>query len=208
MGPLVVAGVLVDREGELKLAALGVKDSKLLSRRRRERFASEIRKIALDVHVIRVSPSEIDKAVNSHRKLHKLNRLEAQTMAEIIERLRPELALVDASDVLANRFKHHIQECLSFSVRIISEHKADSKYPIVSAASIVAKVERDRSIDRLKAQHGDFGSGYMTDPKTKGFLEALARRCDPYPEFVRRSWKPAKRARSNATMKQRKLDGN
>jgi ribonuclease HII len=48
----------------------------------------------------------------------------------------------------------------------------------------------------------------MTDPKTKGFLEALARRCDPYPEFVRRSWKPAKRARSNATMKQRKLDGN
>jgi ribonuclease HII len=92
-------------------------------------------------------------------------------------------------------------------VRIISEHKADSKYPIVSAASIIAKVERDRSIDRLKAQHGDFGSGYMTDPKTKGFLEALARRCDSYPEFVRRSWKPAKRARSNATMKQRKLDG-
>lgn len=208
MGPLVVAGVLVDGEGESKLSALGVKDSKLLSRRRREHLAPEIRKIALDVHVIRVSPSEIDKVVNSHRKLHKLNRLEAQTMAKIVERLKPELALVDASDVLANRYKHHIQECLSFPVQIVSEHKADSKYPVVSAASIIAKVERDRSIDRLKAQHGDFGSGYMTDPKTRGFLEALAQRCDPYPGFVRRSWKPAKRAKSNATMKQRKLHDN
>lgn len=205
MGPLVVAGVLVDEEGESKLSALGVKDSKLLSRRRREHFASEIVKIAVNTHVIRLSPSQIDKAVNSQRKLHKLNRLEAQTMAEIVERLKPELALVDASDVLADRYKHHIQECLSIPVQIISEHKADRRYPVVSAASIIAKVERDRSIDILKAQHGDFGSGYLSDPKTRTFLRTLARTCNTYPEFVRRSWRPAKKARENVTAKQRQL---
>jgi ribonuclease HII len=205
MGPLVVAGVLVDDQGESKLSELGVKDSKLLSRRKREQLASEIRKIAIDAYVIRVSPSEIDRAVNSQRKLHKLNRLEAQTMAQIIERLKPDRALVDASDVWADRYKYHIQECLSFPVQIVSEHKADRRYPVVSAASIIAKVERDHSINALRALHGDFGSGYVTDLKTRVFLEALAGRCDTYPDYVRRSWKPAKKAKRNARMKQRQL---
>lgn len=208
MGPLIIAGVLIDERSQSKLLEIGVKDSKLLSRHRRERLAKEIKRIAINTRIISLSPNKIDKVVNSQRKLHKLNRLEAQTMAKIIETLKPDVAIVDASDILADRYKQHIIECLSFPVEVISEHKADKNYPVVSAASIIAKVERDRNIDRLKAKYGDFGSGYMADPKTKVFLEALVKKYGVYPDFVRCSWKPAKAAKTNAKTKQTKLDEN
>lgn len=205
MGPLVIAGVLIDERSQPKLLKLGVKDSKLLSSHRREKLAKEIEQIALSTHIIKLSPAEIDKAVISQRKLHKLNRLEAKAMAKVIEALKPDIAIVDASDVLANRYKQHIKECLCRPVQVISEHKADKNYSSVSAASIIAKVERDNIINELKVKYGDFGSGYMTDLKTKAFLETLARRHCPYPNFVRRSWKPAKVAKTNAKMLQTKL---
>lgn len=205
MGPLVIAGVIVDERSQHKLLELGVKDSKLLSSRRREKLAKAIKEIAVCTHVVKLSPAEIDKVVNSGRKLHKLNRLEAKAMAKVIEALKPDIAIVDASDVLADRYKQHITECLSFPVQVISEHKADKNYPVVSAASIIAKVERDQAINELKAKYGDFGSGYMTDPKTTAFLETLAKKHEAYPDFVRRSWKPAKTAKANAKMLQTKL---
>ncbi|MGB9135451.1 MAG: ribonuclease HII [Candidatus Bathyarchaeia archaeon] len=205
MGPLVVGGVLIDRRRQSELVQLGVKDSKLLSSPRREQLAKEIRRISIDTCIIKLSPAEIDKVVESRRKLHKLNRLEAQTMAKIIEKLKPDIAIVDAPDVLASRYKDHITECLPFSVQVVSEHKADKNHPAVSAASIIAKVERDHDIEALKAQYGDFGSGYTSDPKTQAFLENLAAKHSAYPCFVRCSWKPAKTAKANAKRKQTRL---
>jgi len=205
IGPLVIAGVLLDEKDLAKLIGLGVRDSKLLSPRRREQLAEEIRRLALQHHVIVLSPAEIDRVVESGRKLHKLNRLEAQTMAKVIEVLKPDVAYVDASDVLADRFKHHIAESLPFKVQIVSEHKADATYPIVSAASIIAKVERDKAIFELKRKHGDMGSGYATDPKTLEFLESWIKRYGSYPEFVRKSWKPAKKLKGEAETKQKRL---
>jgi len=205
IGPLVIAGVLLEKENLPRLVDLGVRDSKLLSPRRREHLAGEIRRLSLQCHVIRLSPAEIDKVVESGRKLHKLNRLEAQTMAKVIAVLKPDVAYVDASDVLADRFKHHIAESLPFQVQIVSEHKADATYPIVSAASIIAKVERDKAISELKGKYGDMGSGYAADPKTLEFLEGWIKRFGSYPDFVRKSWKPAKRLKREAEVKQAKL---
>ena len=150
-------------------------------------------------------PIEIDIVVNTGRKLHKLNRLEAQTMAKVIEVLRPELAYVDASDVLADRYKEHIAEKIPFKVKIISEHKADIKYPIVSAASIIAKVERDKAISELQEKYGNLGSGYPADQKTIDFLKRWINRYKTYPDFVRKSWKTAKRLKNEAGIKQTKL---
>ncbi|MFQ6074351.1 MAG: ribonuclease HII [Candidatus Bathyarchaeia archaeon] len=198
IGPLVIAGVLIEKENLHRLVDLGVKDSKLLSPRKREQLAEEIRKTALRCHFVALSTSEIDRVVETGRKLRRLNRLEARTMAEVIAALKPDVAYVDASDVLAERFKQHILENLPFQVRIVSEHKADAKYPIVSAASIIAKVERDKVIRELREKHGDFGSGYITDPKTVEFLEKWIKRFGSYPEFVRKSWKPAKRLKAEA----------
>ncbi|MEM2110881.1 MAG: ribonuclease HII [Candidatus Bathyarchaeia archaeon] len=193
LGPLVIAGVLVEEEALSNLVNLGVKDSKLLSPKRREQLAQEIFKIAKKYHIVKLSPAEIDIAVETGTKLNRLNRLEAKAMAEVIRNLKPDIVYVDASDILAERFKQHIAEKVPFNVQIISEHKADRKYPIVSAASIIAKVERDRAVAELRKTYGDLGSGYITDPKTLRFLEEWIKKHGSYPEFVRKSWKPAKK---------------
>lgn len=205
IGPLVIAGVLMNDKDLPKLVELGVKDSKLLSPRSRETLAVEIKRIVLKYNVIKLPPKDIDKVVETGRKLHRLNRLEAQTMAKIIELLAPDIAYVDASDVLEERFGQHISELLPFKVEIVSEHKADRKYPIVSAASIIAKVERDKEIVKLKEKHGDFGCGYPTDPKTISFLRQCIKKFGEYPDCVRKSWKTAKKVKSERDSRQAKL---
>ena len=100
IGPLVVAGVAVKTENLQLLTDFGVKDSKLLTAKKREALYPEIIKLTEKHHIIKVPPAQIDKVVRSSRTLHKLNRLEAQTMAKIIEVLRPDEAYVDAADVV------------------------------------------------------------------------------------------------------------
>ena len=126
-------------------------------------------------------------------------------MARVIDALRPEEVFVDAADTVEHRFGNHIRECLTFKTRIVSRHKADRDYPVVSAASIIAKVERDREVAALRSQWGDFGSGYLTDDKTIAFLRSLLDKDDEYPSFVRKSWKPAKRVKSEKGTKQNTL---
>jgi ribonuclease HII len=205
IGPLVIAGVLISKEELPKLIQLGVKDSKLLSPHRRETLEPEIKRVVQMYSAVKISPKEIDEVVEKGIKLHKLNRLEAQVMAKVLETLKPDVAYVDASDVLEERFKQHILECLPFKIEVISEHKADRKYPIVSAASIIAKVERDREIAELASRYGDFGSGYPSDPRTISFLQQCLEKQGEYPNFVRRSWKPAKKAKAENDSRQKRL---
>jgi len=205
IGPLAIAGVSLKEKDLPKLVDLGVKDSKLLSPQKRERLAVQIRELALKWHIVLLSPAEIDRVVESKRKLHKLNRLEAQAMAKVIAVLKPDVVYVDASDILADRFGEHIAENLSFSPKIISEHKADVNYPVVSAASIIAKVERDKVISQLQKKHGNMGCGYPSDSNTIKFLEDWIRNFGSYPDFVRKSWKTAKRVKSEADSRQNKL---
>jgi ribonuclease HII len=205
IGPLVIAGVLVDEETLPKLVSLGVKDSKLLSPRRREQLRKGILEVVKEYYVVKLSPAEIDKVVETGTKLNRLNRLEARAMAEVIRNLKPDIVYVDASDVLADRFGQHIAEEVPFKVQIVSEHKADRTYPVVSAASIIAKVERDSVVAELREKYGDFGSGYMADPKTVSFLKQWINTHAEYPEFVRKSWKPAKNFKDKAESFQSRL---
>jgi len=205
IGPLVLAGVSLEENDLPKLRNLGVKDSKLLSSQRRERLAIQIRDVALNCHVLFLSPTDIDIVVNSKRRLHKLNRLEAQAMARVITILKPNVVYVDAADVLADRFGEHIKENLSFELKVVSEHKADLTYPIVSAASIIAKVERDNVISQLQKKHGKLGCGYPSDLKTMKFLEDWIKKFGSYPDFVRKSWKTAKRVKSQCDSRQKTL---
>jgi ribonuclease HII len=205
IGPLVIAGVLMNEDDLPRLVELGVKDSKLLSAHRREVLVPEIERVARSFEVVKLSPRQIDEVVLNGRKLRRLNWLEAQTMAKVIEALRPDKAYVDASDVLEDRFKADILDCLPFKIALVSEHKADRTYSVVSAASIIAKVERDREIAELIKVHGDFGSGYPSDPRTMSFLERCLKKTERCPDFVRKSWKPVKRIRSDKELRQVKL---
>ena len=103
--------------------------------------------------------------------------------------------MLTRSDVNEKRYGEDVRSFLTDdlkSIKIISEHHADRNYPPVSAASIVAKVHRDQVIGNLHAEYGDFGSGYITDPKTMHFLRTYRRTHDAYPPIVRLSWKTAK----------------
>ncbi len=205
IGPLAIAGISLEEKDLPKLVDLGVKDSKLLSPKKREELSYQIRELAIQYHTVLLSPAEIDRVVETGKRLHKLNRLEAHAMARVIAVLKPDIVYVDASDVLPDRFKNHIAENLSFSLEIISEHKADLKYPIVSAASILAKVERDRMLSQLQKKYGNLGCGYPSDSNTIKFLECWIRKFGSYPDFVRKSWKPAKRVKRDADSRQKKL---
>ena len=205
IGPLVIAGVSLEENDLPKLVDIGVKDSKLLSPQKRETLAKQIRELALNCHVVFLSPVEIDKVVETGKRLHRLNRFEAQAMARVITILKPDVVYVDASDVLAERFGEHIAENLDFKPKIVSEHKADLSYPIVSAASILAKVERDNVISYLQKKHGNLGCGYPSDSKTINFLGAWIRKFGSYPDFVRKSWKTSKRIKMESDSRQTKL---
>jgi ribonuclease HII len=205
IGPLVVAGVVMKEQNLSSLSALGVKDSKLLTTNKREMLYPEIVRLTEKHVVLKVPPYEIDRSVESQRKLHKLNRLEAETMAQIVTILEPDVAYVDSADVWEKRFGQHILEASAFKTRIVSEHKADYNYPVVAAASIIAKVERDRAVAALRCIFGDFGTGYLTDPKTPVFLKEWLKTHSEYPQCVRKSWKPAKKAKSEQGTTQQKL---
>lgn len=205
IGPLVIAGVSIDESLVHRLVKIGVKDSKCLVSAKRREIAAKILKIIHKSHIEKLPPAKIDQVVLRNRKLHKLNRLEACTMARIIDNLEPEKAYVDASDVLEERYGKHILEASSFKTEIVSEHKADIKYPIVSAASIIAKVERDDEIEKLKETYGDFGSGYPSDPRTIDFLRSCLKNSNDYPDIVRRSWKTARNLKSEKGFRQTRL---
>jgi ribonuclease HII len=189
LGPLVVAGVSASREALRKLKQLGVRDSKKLSARQREILYPEILDVADRVCWAGITPGEIDAVVLYGKKLRKLNYLEAVYFAKVIDRLGAQRVTVDASDVIPRRFGHDITRNMQADCRVVAVHKADRDFPVVSAASIVAKVERDRLVEALREEHGDFGSGYPSDPTTRSFFSDWLRRGDPLPDYVRKSWK-------------------
>jgi len=189
IGPLVVAGIAVEERKIDGLRMLGVKDSKMLLATARTRMSKEIPGLVDDYHVVEIAAADLDRIVNRAPKFQRLNLLEAKAMAEVIEKLKPDVAYVDSSDTRTERFKNNILDCLSFAPRIVSEHKADINYPVVSAASIIAKVHRDGRIDEIRQEYGEVGSGYAHDPITCRFLRDYYREHGDFPPIVRRSWK-------------------
>jgi len=193
IGPLVLAGVAVEESKLGKLIEIGARDSKTLSPAARARLYPLIKELAYKVVSLKVPPEEVDKYVARRRKFVRLNLLEAETAAKVIEELEADLVYVDASDADPERFKRNIVALLQRKVEVISEHDADKTYPIVSAASIIAKVERDAEIAELRKKYGDFGSGYPSDPATIAFLRDWLAKYGEIPPFARKTWKTWKR---------------
>ena len=187
IGPLVIAGIRIEKKNISKLRKLGVRDSKKLSSKKRDLLYKEILKIVDSYHVIRIPPRTIDKYVFEHN----LNHLEAKKMAEVISNLNPDISYVDSCDVNAARFGREISD-LSNKSKVKSYHYADSRFVVVSAASIIAKVSRDRSIMRLN-KTSNLGSGYPSDKKSVNYVKKIVSSKKPLPTSVRKSWKPVQK---------------
>ena len=167
LGPLVVAGILIDKKKLRKLSLLGVQDSKKLSPKKREDLFEKIKELSDDYFISRIYPKSIDASV----KRHQLNNLEAKHMAKVVVKLNPDVSYVDSCDVNATRFGKEIST-QSNGHTIKSYHHADSRFIVVSAASILAKVARDRSILKIR-QNYDVGSGYPSDSTTVKFVRTI-----------------------------------
>jgi len=186
LGPLVVAAVGVSSDDVF--SDIMVKDSKLLSPEMRERLYSVIRK-RFRIATVRIDAHEIDEI----RRGMTMNSCIARAHAQVIGKLSPSKAFVDACDVNAFRYAEMVKSHLECSCEIISEHHADESFRVVSAASIVAKVVRDRAIVTLSKKYGTIGSGYSSDPVTIEFLSAYIDEYKKPPPIARKSWKTVSR---------------
>jgi ribonuclease HII len=191
IGPLVICGVCFKESNLSYLSEIGVKDSKKLTAKTRSKLAILIKEACHSFKIIIIPPKEIDQR---EEKKITLNKLEEQKMAEIIRELKPDSIYIDAVDVNEARFTHSILNLLNYSPKeIISKHKADDLFPIVSAASIIAKDKRDTLIEELKEKYGDLGSGYPSDLRTTDFLREWIRKNQKIPHFVRKTWETTKK---------------
>jgi ribonuclease HII len=205
IGPMlmVIAACPVGKETALK--SLGVKDSKLLTPEQREVAFEKLQGVVV-YKIKKVSPQEIDDAVISEET--NLNFLEANISAGLINDLAKELSLkqvtLDCPSTNIAAYTNYLQErVLNKKIKLIAEHKADVNHPIVSAASILAKVLRDREIAIVKKKVGmDFGSGYPSDPRTVAFLKEHHKRFADAGIF-RKSWSTYKTVAGQ--QKQKKL---
>ena len=182
---LFIAGVLIEEKDEAKLKELGVKDSKLLTHKKREFLAEKIKKIAKKIKIIEVKPEEIDRAVNGDHGLN-LNWLEAHKTAEIINELKPDKAIIDCPSPNIKRYKEYLLKLLdNKKIELVVDHKAERFLP-VAAASILAKCEREDEVKKIEKMIGQsIGTGYPSNLICQKFLKE---NWDKYPDIFRKSW--------------------
>lgn len=189
LGPMVIAGVSFEEKILENLKVLGIRDSKLLSAQRRTQLFDRILQLSSSYMIIKVNCKEIDE----HVERKKLNFLESIYMAKIASKIKSDVICIDCCDPNPSRFKSVIDSLIEKdNLSILSFHKADRIHIAVAAASILAKVTRDREIELLKKQFPLIGSGYPSDKITTTFLENWIEEYSSPPFFSRHSWKTLK----------------
>ncbi len=195
IGPLVVGAVAAGPDELERVRGSGAKDSKALSPARREEVFERLSAFARFGSVV-LEPERIDRYVTRGR----LNELEAIAFAEVARPFAPAVLRVDACDANAPRFGRTVARHAGPAFRVVARHRFDATDPLVGAASIVAKVLRDRAVRRLGETLGaDVGSGYPSDPTTVAFVRALPRARGSLPPWLRASWATTKRVIGGGT---------
>ena len=181
LGDLVLGAFLIDDPDDEILRELGVKDSKRLSARRRQTVRAMLGDHGLEDTRVIDAPT-IDQG--------NLNQLEEDAVVDLVRTHQPDHVLIDAlghpSTIPGTVAR--LQRRTGHSATWEMVPKADHLFPVVGAASIVAKTTRDARLDVYQVPYPDFGSGYPSDPKTRHWLEQLARDGAPWPAFVRTRW--------------------
>jgi ribonuclease HII len=201
LGPLVLALVCLPEASISLLEELGVKDSKVLSPLERSRLHQEIKHLARKaegfVAYKCLSPGEIDRFRQS-RKPGGINELERRAALELVYSffsLRPVVSdgltvFLDGEKIFSNLSRVWPQEP---KVIFRAENRADETYPIVSAASIIAKHERDLRLKKIFSRYapefGPIGGNGYPNSETMKFIREYQRRYGGFPSEARKTWK-------------------
>lgn len=172
-GDVVAAAVILDPNRPIT----GLNDSKKLTEKRRERLFDEIQQNALAFCIARASVAEIDELNILHASMLAMSRA-VDGLQRAGESVKPEFVLVDG-----NRLPkwHYPSEAVV---------KGDSKVPAIAAASILAKVCRDREMCELDKKYPGYGLAGHKGYPTKVHLEAL--KTLGVTDIHRRSYGPVK----------------
>ena len=135
-----------------ELTESGIKDSKLLTPKKRETLFGHIVNIAESICICRISIEDIDL----HVFRNNLNLLEAEAMATTIGNMKSDKTYIDSCDVNPYRYQRTIGSFLKRNnTKLISMHHADRMNVVVSLSSIIAKVIRDSEISKKRIEKGD-----------------------------------------------------
>jgi len=210
VGPMILAGCLIQDDVGKHFTELGVRDSKQLTQKRREHLDTIIKEESEDFEVVTLTPEEIDTSINEGVNL---NELEAIACAKIINAINSRIkedsiikVVVDCPSVSIEKWTDTLKRYIEnlSNLEISCEHKADQNHISVSAGSILAKSQREREMDKLRKRYGaEIGSGYSSDPDTKKFLEKNLKVHENSGVF-RKTWATWKDAVSKS--KQQKLE--
>ena len=188
MGPLVVGTVYTENSDAL--VEMGVKDSKKLSPKRREILYEQITTTVEHWGFFVTTAAEIDDKM----KRMSLNDIELEMFVQAAKRWPNDTVIVDCPEVNELSFQSRLHALIGTDAQVIAKNKADDTYPVVSAASIVAKVNRDRLMNEISEEFGvNLGSGYPSDHITMDFVRDWIQKNGTPPPEVRTSWEPVKK---------------
>ncbi|WP_435117409.1 ribonuclease HII [Halolamina sp. C58] len=185
LGPMVAGAVRADPDD----LPAGLADSKELSATRREALAAELREHPdIAVATAAIEPARIDAPDTD------MNGLGVAAQAEAVAAVAEagDDVLADAADTDEARFGRRLRDAVAEAgteVDVTAEHGADETHAIVSAASVVAKVERDRRMAEIDQRYErEVGSGYPSDPTTRAFLAGYVEEHGELPACARATW--------------------
>ncbi|MFP3402302.1 ribonuclease HII [Acidilobus sp. 7A] len=183
VGDLILAAFAIE-EGSLSLLRdMGVRDSKQLTPAQRERLYTPLTRLGVFA-VVPIRPADIDR-----ENINVLEERAAATAISLIfRRVRPQEVRAIYIDKFGElRALPEELRRMGFRGKLVVEPKADVNYVAVSAASIIAKVIRDRRIGVLRSMYGVEGSGYPSDPLTVKWVRKVLSSGER-PPIIRYSW--------------------
>ncbi|XP_073955183.1 ribonuclease H2 subunit A [Choristoneura fumiferana] len=204
LGPMVYGVAYCPLSQKEVLKNLGCADSKALTEEKRDEIFTKmlteqesLNNVGWAAEII--SPNYISNSMYRRAK-HSLNEVSMNSAIDLIKKVAESGANITEVyvDTVGPPEKYQAKLSEIFpNYKITVAKKADSIYPIVSAASIVAKVTRDHALKVWQFQEGlemdqsEFGSGYPGDPLTKKFIREQIDYVFGYPALVRFSWSTA-----------------
>ncbi len=190
IGDMIIAFTVARLQDVVELEKIGVRDSKELKPLTRIMLFRKIMRILYMYLTMNIPPLLIDS--------HNLNKLTMKKILqglELIFKIIPQNAydsihiFIDEVKGTSRFLEKEIHTLIHGKpVDFVMEEDADKKYPIVSAASIIAKYQRDLVLKPISLLYGEIGSGYPSDPRTRKWLENTSRALRDPPLFIRRSW--------------------